>query len=106
MLQCPSTPQQRKHASHTTGLLSGGSEDQQLCSSIFNPNTSQSAGRPSAAAMKARDQELMPQLIRFLLDHPRLKAREKVPCAFRLHDLPAVSSAVAAPLCIVHHLPL
>jgi hypothetical protein len=29
--------------------------------------------------MKAREQELVPQLIRFLLDHPRLKAREKVP---------------------------
>jgi hypothetical protein len=50
-----------------------------MCWSILNAYTWQPAGRPSAAAMKAREQELVPHLIRFLLDHPRLKAREKVP---------------------------
>ena len=79
MLQNQCTMQPRKHVSRTTGLRSRVSEYQHSCWSSSNPDTSQSAGRPSAAAMKAREQELVPQLIRFLLDHPQLKAREKVP---------------------------
>jgi len=53
------------------------------------------AGRLPSAAAKAREEELMPPLIRFLLAHPELKAREKVrtPCpACFCCDLPLFGS--------------